>query len=204
MKTLAVSALALLGTVCCSAQLWAQPVPERVPRRDPGVIIDPITVPPASDGRVSWEDNNCHVKVTALYDGRRVKILNVASGEGSARSYLSQRSDIVVLLLNEAKEIVRQFNLPDPLELRVWEQPPSGASDTLVPTIGVPAMAARRIPRFDPDPPREQTTHVESAQFEVMVPQLQGAKWIQFRSHTPKGRLLGKVDLTNLLTCIQG
>lgn len=162
--------------------------------------------PQTTGGQVSWEDPNRHIKVTAVYDGRTVKVQSVTAGEGSARSYLSQRSDIVVLVLNDRKERLRQFNLPDPLELRVREQPPAQPPRVVPPTIGIPDATPRigapdrdtQKGSPDRDAPKESKIRRRSVQFEVFIPRLEGARWIEFRAGKPDGRLLGRADLSVL------
>jgi len=174
-----------------SAQPVTQPTPRRVVR--PVVTADTPT----------WDDPNTHIRIVANYDGRRVRVLTAASGEGSARSYLSQRRDIVVVILNAAKEVVREFNLPDPLELRVRERPPTRTVDLQVPRIREPAARASvSEPQLarpgDTTRPGESTLRQRQAQFELFVPRLEGAKWLEFHQGDAKGRLLGRVDLTEV------
>jgi hypothetical protein len=124
-----------------------------------------------------------------------VKVLGVTAGEGPARSYLSQRADIVVLVLSEAKARLREFNLPDPLELRVREPPPARPAGGAPPTLGIPDAPARgRGP--DRTAPGESKVRRRSVQFDVFIPRLEGARWIEFRAGKANGRLLGRGDLS--------
>jgi hypothetical protein len=162
--------------------VWAQ---QPVTKPTPGPLVRPV----GTADRPTWDDPNRHIRIVASYDGRRVKVLKAVTGEGSARSYLSQRRDIVVVILNEANQVLREFNLPDPLELRVRERQPAAQ-----PSVSEPQLA----------PPGDSTESTESilrqrqTQFELFVPRLEGAKWLEFRKGDAKGRRLGRVDLTKV------
>lgn len=170
---------------------WAQPVP----KPDRGPIVTPVA--PITGDRPTWDDANRHIRIVASYDGLRIKVLSAVSGQGSARSYLSQRRDIVVVILNNTNEVVREFNLPDPLELRVRERPPTRPIRLQVPRIVEPIV---RPPVRDPSLARsgESTVRQRRAQFELFVPILEGAKWLEFHKGDARGRLLGRLDLTKV------
>ena len=130
--------------------------------------------------------NGCRsdtIKIVASYDGQRIKVVSAVLGDGSARSYLSQRRDIVVLILNKTNKVLREFNLPDPLELRVLEPPTIIAE-----------------PRVRPPVTRsgESTLRRKQTQFELFIPRLDGAKWLEFRAKDSKGQLLSRVDLAKV------
>jgi hypothetical protein len=179
----------------CSGQASAQPV--IVPIPPPVIIVTPPPGTPTTGGQVSWDDAARHFKVSAVYDGQQVKIVSVTAGEGPARSYLTDRPDIVVLVLDEANAPLRQFNVPNPLEYRVWEAP----SETPrlrrpPPDIGVP-IRPPGVRGPERDASRESNGRRETVTFDVFIPRLDGARWIEFRSGGPKGQLLGRADLSS-------
>lgn len=186
--TLTLLAVSLGG----AAVAWAQPVPRPVPR--------PIVIPvaPITGDKPTWDDPNQHIRIVASYDGRRIKVMSAASGQGSARSYLSQRRDIVVLILNNTNEVMREFNLPDPLELRVRDAPRTQSIGIRVPRIGEPILrpTVREPPLVRSG---ESTLRQRRTQFELFVPRLEGAELLEFHQGDAKGRLLGRVDLTKIL-----
>ena len=94
----------------------AQPVPIH-----PGPIIVPRVPVSTGADRPAWADTAQHYRLTLDYDGKRFKLVKASVGEGSARSYLSEQPDIVVLILGPERKILRQFNLRDPLEVRIWD-----------------------------------------------------------------------------------
>jgi hypothetical protein len=201
MRLRAISVSILLSTSSlCAGRASAQPVP--VPILPAGGVITSALAEQTTGGQVSWDDSNRHIKVAAVYNGRNVKVLGVTLGEGPARSYLSQRSDIVVLVLSDARARLRQFNLPDPLEVRVRERPPARPiggrpTDGTPPTVGIPDESPR-IPGPDRDAPGESKMQRRSVQFEIFIPRLEGARWVEFRAGEPNGRLLGRADLSGV------
>ena len=181
--------LLLLAVLALGSPVWAQPVPVLTPNRDA-----PQVAGPATGGAPSWEDTGRHFKITAVYDGRRVKPLRVVAGKGTARSYLSGRPDIVVLLRDGSKNVLRQFNLPDPLEVRVRDRYAAQLRGVPEPTMDT-RDGPFRGGVLDRGIPAEHTMRRKTAQFDVFVPRLDGAKWLEFRANKTTGRLLGKVDL---------
>ena len=158
---------------------------QSVPKPTPGPIVTPV-IPPTRD-RPTWDDPSQHIRIVASYDGSRIRVVSAALGQGSARSYLSQRRDIVVLILNNTKGVLREFNLPDPLEVRVRERSPRGPGD--IPPIGEPIGRPA---------PSESTHRRRQTQFELFVPRLEGAKWLEFHKGSAKGQLLGRLDLSQV------
>jgi hypothetical protein len=148
----------------------------------------------------SWDDNNSHFRLRLAYDGRRIRLLNATVGAGSARSYLSQRSDVVVVVLNVDGKAIRVFNLPDPLEVRAWDRntairPRRDLPVTDLPGTG-PIGAVPRIRDLAVVEPQEHTLHKQSTQFDLFVPQLPGAQRLELHRGAASGPLLGRVDLT--------
>ena len=200
----AVAAAFLLTCASNSEPAFAQPLPEVVPVP----IITPFMIAPANNGSPDWEDRNRHIRIIATYDGRSIEVLSAASGDGSARPYLSQRRDIVVLVLDEAKNVLREFNLPDPLELRVLERPQalssvielSGIVEMMPRTEGRIGRSAVRFPSHKAGIAQqtESVVHQKSTQFELFVPRLDRANWLEFHAGDARGRLLGRVDLAKI------
>jgi hypothetical protein len=187
LMTLALFVVSMVGAGAARAQ--------PVPRPTPVPIVPPLR--PITRDRPTWDDANRHIRVVASYDGRRINVLSAASGQGTARSYLSQRRDIVVVILNNTNEVVREFNLPDPLELRVREPPSTRPVDIERPRRGEPIV---RPPGRTPPLARsgESVIHQRRAQFELFVPRLEGAKWLEFHKGGARGQLLGRIDLTQI------
>lgn len=175
---------------------------------DPVPMITPLLIEPASNGSPDWEDRDRHIRIIAAYDGRRIDVLSANSGDGSARPYLSQRGDIIVLVLDAAKNVLREFNLPDPLELRVLQRP--RALPSVVELPGVVEMLPRAEGRLGRSAVRfpsrktgtaqqnESVVHQKSTQFELFVPRLDRANWLEFHAGNARGRLLGVVDLSKI------
>src|SRR5215831_10289906 len=82
---------------------WAQPSAE--PTRP---VVTPGVTAPVTGESPNWDEGGRHVRIVAEYDGRRVKVLSAVSGQGRARSYLSQRSDIVVVILDRAGSVLKE------------------------------------------------------------------------------------------------
>jgi hypothetical protein len=166
----------------------------------PTQVVRPDVRARAARDLPTWEDPGSHFRLRLAYDGKRFKLISAAMGEGSARSYLSQRSDIVVVVLNADKKVVRQFNLPDPLELRAWDRAQGGRSEGVVigsPRIGnVGDRTATR--ETSVAAPAEHTTRLKSTEFDLFVPRLPGAQQLEFHKNAVSGRLLGRVDLTSI------
>ncbi len=137
-------------------------------------------------GLPTWTDNAKHYQLVLSYDGKRIKLLSGLVAEGSARSYLSQRPDIVVTVRRKDGGVMRQFNLPDPLELRVWDVPANARA------------AFRERPKRSVGKLHEHTLRLKSARFELVLPQIPGATRVEFRKGSEKGPLLGVVKLSTL------
>lgn len=193
--TRTLTVLLLLAVLALGSPVRAQPVPGLTPNRD--AIPKPQVDGPATGGAPSWEETGRHFKITAVYDGRRVKPLRVVAGKGTARSYLSGRPDIVVLLRDGSNNVLRQFNLPDPLEVRVRDRDAAQLRGVPEPTMDTRDGPFRGGVLTVPDRgiAAEHTMRRKTAQFDVFVPRLDGAKWLEFRANKTTGRLLGKVDL---------
>jgi hypothetical protein len=87
---------------------------------------------------------------------------------------------------------LKEFNLPDPRERRVWEKPPPARP------FAVESPRRERDISASAAQSSERTITVPRAQFEVFVPRLDGAKSLEFRAGAPRGRLLGEVDLARV------
>jgi hypothetical protein len=184
--------LLLLSTVSLFGvrSVWAQPV----------TVVGPDGAVRIARNQPSWDDNNSHFRLRLAYDGRRIRLLNATVGAGSARSYLSQRSDVVVVVLNVDGKAIRVFNLPDPLEVRAWDRntairPRRDLPVTDLPGTG-PIGAVPRIRDLAVVEPQEHTLHKQSTQFDLFVPQLPGAQRLELHRGAASGPLLGRVDLT--------
>jgi hypothetical protein len=147
-----------IGLACSVAM--AQPTPT--------VVVQPplIAVDPARP--VKPEPTN-HLAVSVVITKSTVKIVSIKPGDGPPRGYLSDRPDLLVLVRSADGEILSRTNIPDPLQLRVWN------TKTAV--------------------PRETTTTVASTKLTIYLPVLAGARTIEFRSGGEKGRVLGKGDI---------
>ena len=149
------------------------------------LLIVPVTA--YTQDRPTWDDGSQHIRIVASYDGRRIRVVSAVLGQGAARSYLSQRRDVVVVILNSNNEVLREFNLPDPLEIRVRERPRTGEP------IGRPPGRNPPIARTG-----ESTVRQRRTQFELFIPRLDGAKLLEFHQGSARGRLLGRLDLTEV------
>ncbi len=171
-------------------------------RRVPQPIGPSVTLPvPGARDSPTWADAGRHVRILADYDGRLVNVLSAASGEGSARSYLGQRRDIAVMILDGAGKVLREFYLPDPRDRRVWDKPPGHSIDAAAPRIGWPrerlAPEALRA-RSAGAQTSESSVRVAKARFELFVPRLDRAESLEFHAGAPSGQLLGRVDLAGI------
>jgi hypothetical protein len=150
----------------------AQPTPEPVIVRPPVIVLDPL-----QPSRLP-ADAERHLAVTVTITKAAVKIVSIKPGNGPPRAYLSDRSTQVVLIRSVDGEILSRTNLPDPLQLRIWDSPSSG--------LGT---------RSRSNTSKETVTTARSAQLTLFLPALPGAKVIEFRAGNERGRLLGKADI---------
>jgi hypothetical protein len=134
----------------------------------------------------TWTDTARHYHLVLSYDGKRIRLLRGALSQGSARSYLSQRQDVVVNVRGRNGAVLRRFNLPDPLQLRVWDSP------------GTVRTRFRPVPGRSRSRLHERTIELKSVRFELSLPQVPGALRVEFRKSSAKGRLLGAIKLATI------
>jgi hypothetical protein len=171
---------------------FAQPVPVH-----PGPLGPPRIPLTTSSDRPSWADNAQHYKLTLDYDGKRFKLIKASVGDGTARSYLSEQPDIVVMVMGTEKKILRQFNLRDPLEVRIWDSQPQLHPRTVA--IGGRTPERRTPVASTATPlPREHVARRKTVLFDLFIPKLPGAQRVELHKRSAQGPLLGSIPLNKM------
>jgi hypothetical protein len=175
----------LLFVVAVSSRLAAQPIHEERSPTTPSIGA-PAIHPPAAPTET---DTKYYLRVSATYDGESVKEISISRGTGLTLSYLSERSDVVVLLKSGTK-VLKRINLPDPLEIRVWDTPGTTLR-TRAAAPFFPSTAAASAPRYR----THSISREKIANLTIFLPQLDGADTIEFRSSSEEGKLLGRSNI---------
>lgn len=164
-----------LGVICsvgvAGSIALAQPTPA------PVIVLPPVVLDPLQPSRLPTDAKE-HLAVTVTVTKSAVKIVSIKPGMGPPRAYLIDRPTQVVLIRSADGEILSRTNLPDPLQLRIWDGTPSG-----------PGTRSRSSTS------KETVTTARSAQLILFLPALPGAKVIEFRSGNERGRLLDKAEI---------